>query len=489
MDYLRRAWLSVMRRKGKSFILFCVIFILGNVIAGAIAVQQSTQNVEKQMKATLGATATIVLDHEKIMKASQGGGVVIPPLSMEIINTIGARPDVEKFDYKIEGYLQVKALKMYTPPVQNGDISFGSSGMDMLTLQGTNLTEPLDFVEKKLHLTQGRYFSQQEITDGKYVAIISEKLAEANGLSVGDTLLVDGQITIPKADGSVETIKGTDYVLEIIGLFNPETLETKTENNQQENMSQLIFESELFNRLYLPNNTVKAINLSEFTLNKQLNPEAYQDMNESDLQYTTPQYMLTTPEAIEHFKREVQPLLPEFYKVSASTDAYDQVAGNMNKLGQIAKFVVVFAVITALIIISLVVVLFTRDRKHELGIYLSIGEHKSRVLLQIIVELLLIGTLAMMLSLVTGNILGKVISEALLSSDMLSQVNNAGQYVISSDINALRMNETDVLHAFEVQYTWSYMLSFLTTGIITILLSSMVPLVYILRLNPKKIMM
>ena len=124
MNYLRRAWLSVMRRKGKSLILFCVIFILGNVIAGAIAVQQSTQNVEKQMKATLGATATIVLDHEKIMKASQGGGVVIPPLSMETINAIGSRPDVDKFDYKIEGYLQVKALKMYTPPVQNGDISF-----------------------------------------------------------------------------------------------------------------------------------------------------------------------------------------------------------------------------------------------------------------------------------------------------------------------------------------------------------------------------
>lgn len=45
MNFWQRALKSVTRRKGKSFILFLVIFILGNVIAGAVAVQQSTMNV------------------------------------------------------------------------------------------------------------------------------------------------------------------------------------------------------------------------------------------------------------------------------------------------------------------------------------------------------------------------------------------------------------------------------------------------------------
>lgn len=50
MNYWNRALCSVTRRKGKSLILFAVIFVLGNVIAGSIAIQQSTQNVEKKLK-------------------------------------------------------------------------------------------------------------------------------------------------------------------------------------------------------------------------------------------------------------------------------------------------------------------------------------------------------------------------------------------------------------------------------------------------------
>ena len=38
MNHLKRAWLSVMRRKGKTLILLVVIFILGNIIAGAFSI-------------------------------------------------------------------------------------------------------------------------------------------------------------------------------------------------------------------------------------------------------------------------------------------------------------------------------------------------------------------------------------------------------------------------------------------------------------------
>lgn len=48
MNYWKRAKSSIFRSKGKSLILFAVIFVLGNVIAGAIAIQQSTANVEKK---------------------------------------------------------------------------------------------------------------------------------------------------------------------------------------------------------------------------------------------------------------------------------------------------------------------------------------------------------------------------------------------------------------------------------------------------------
>ena len=74
MNFWQRALKSVTRRKGKSFILFLVIFILGNVIAGAVAVQQSTMNVERETKrkwATLLQSSLIMSSLRKTIQENQ----------------------------------------------------------------------------------------------------------------------------------------------------------------------------------------------------------------------------------------------------------------------------------------------------------------------------------------------------------------------------------------------------------------------------------
>lgn len=91
-------------------------------------------------------------------------------------------------------------------------------------------------------------------------------------------------------------------------------------------------------------------------------------------------------------------------------------------MSQISGYVVLLAIGATLLIISLVVILFLRDRKHELGIYLSLGETRAKVMQQILIELLLISLIAMCLSLITGNFLGKMVSESLIASDAFSTV-------------------------------------------------------------------
>lgn len=81
----------------------------------------------------------------------------------------------------------------------------------------------------------------------------------------------------------------------------------------------------------------------------------------------------------------------------------------------------------SLLIISLIVLLFLRDRKHELGIYLSIGETRGKIIGQILVELLLISAIALLLSLVTGNLLADSISGSLFQMDWFT---NPEQYSV-----------------------------------------------------------
>ena len=488
MNYMKRAWLSVTRKRGKSAILFAVILILGNVIAGAIAVNQSTQNVEKQIKNQLGSLATIDIDHEALMENSEESASMeeIQPLPEELIKQIGERSEVKQYDYLREAMIAVENFKPYRFSPQEEDENVMNVGgmLSLIHLAGTNLLKPLDFEEGTVNLTQGRFFTEEEQRTGKRVGMISEELAQENGLAVGDTMVLDGQFIDYSSGEEPEKQKGNDYPIEIVGIFKNTNLEKANEKN--DNSSSSFFDDSPFNRVYMPNDAVKTIVEEERTGQQAAFPAT--DFG-SDEEFFTPQFILNQPEDAEQFKQEVTPLLPNGYKVNASTDEYDRVGTSMNRLSQISSYVVVIAVIASLIIISLIIVLFTRDRKYELGIYLSLGERRKYVFAQIVLELLLIGVSAMLISLVTGNMLGKMVSESLLSSSML-EANQAGVEQFFVGVAGVpKIDQATINEAFRVQYTLPYIIAFLVTGIVTILLSAVVPLLYILRLNPKKIML
>lgn len=109
MNYWNRALCSVTRRKGKSIILFAVIFILGNVIAGSIAIQQSSANVEKKIKNDLGAMVTVELDFDKMME--EGQSFSPGTLKEETIKQLGKSTYVKDFDYNVKTTLFVKKSK------------------------------------------------------------------------------------------------------------------------------------------------------------------------------------------------------------------------------------------------------------------------------------------------------------------------------------------------------------------------------------------
>ncbi|MBX9119758.1 ABC transporter permease [Enterococcus faecium] len=481
---MKRAWLSVTRKRGKSAILFAVILILGNVIAGAIAVNQSTQNVEKQIKNQLGSFATIEIDYEKLANSDGSASMEdIQSFPEELIKQIGERSEVKQYDYLREASIAVENFKPYRFSSKEDDDNVMIVGgmLSLIHLAGTNLLKPLDFEEDTVNLTQGRFFNEEEQRTGKRVGLISEELAQENGLTVGDTMVLDGQFVDYSSGMDPEKQKGNDYPIEIVGIFKNTSLEKA--DKKDDDPSSSFFDESPFNRIYMPNDAVKTIVEEERAGQQAAFPAT--DFG-SDEEFFTPQFILNQPEDAEQFKQEVTPLLPNGYKVNASTDEYDRVGTSMNRLSQISSYVVVIAVIASLIIISLIIVLFTRDRKYELGIYLSLGERRKYVFAQIVLELLLIGISAMLISLVTGNMLGKMVSESLLSSSML-EANQAG--VEQFFVGVPKIDQATINEAFRVQYTLSYIIAFLATGIVTILLSAVVPLLYILRLNPKKIML
>ncbi|MCB5954413.1 ABC transporter permease [Enterococcus sp. CWB-B31] len=497
MNFVKRALYSVARRKGKSILLFAVIFILGNVIAGAIAIQQSTQNVEKNIKKELGGLASIEIDYENNQDAFMSEDFKMEFLSEDLIKQVGESPYVKYYDYNITSWIETKTLKAATMEDFSNDESYITS--QGFNIKGSNLPGILDAEEKIINVTEGKTFTQEDITKGNNVVVISSKVAEKNGLSVGDQMIIDQIGTQYTEEGTMNEVFKIDIPVEIIGIFEPTTVELE-ENKGNDGSTATASDSEnqylsmeKMNTMYMPNKTVLEMNktYTEKYIEKVPEEAEFLTTNEDEYYYT-PVYVMNNADEVEAFKEETQPLLPELYTVRASTDQYDQIAGSMGSLSKISGYVVTIAVAAALLIISLVVLLFMRDRKHELGIYLSLGDKRGHVMGQIIIEMVIISGIALILSLLTGNFLGKVVSDALLNSDMLSTADTMMDgmvYYGGDSLGTTNLTNTDVMNSYKVEFSLGYIVTYLVVGMTTTLLSAVIPLLYILRLDPKKIMM
>lgn len=475
MNFLKRAFLSLVRRKGKSLILLVIIFILSNVMAGSIAIGQASNNVERTIKLQLGANASVELDWEEMQDWTEEQWNSLEYITPEMADKIGSLSYVKYYDYSSETYINSSTLTQYDPNMVEVPT------MSYFPIKGVQYAPILDIVNGNATLVNGRTFNETEITNADYVALISDKVAELNNIFVGDVIYLQNTFSIWKEDNTVEEIK-RDIALEVIGIFTP-----KVQQSDENNGGWIDYTP--FNRIYVPNGVVHAENR---WMNEQY-AIAYPDSNiKIDQIYITPTFVLNNPEDVESFRTEAKNLLPDYYKVTVSSDAYDSVAGPIKFIGSLSNIILYVAIGATILILSLVVILFLRDRKHELGIYLSLGESKSKVVGQILIEVVSIAIIAITLSLLTGNSIAESTSQSMmdLRNEITGNTDNGG--VIYRDMGYYPTNgvtEDDVLEAYKIEFSWDYVLILYGVGIGTVLLSSIAPMIYILRLKPKKIMM
>jgi putative ABC transport system permease protein len=213
--------------------------------------------------------------------------------------------------------------------------------------------------------------------------------------------------------------------------------------------------------------------------------------------YYTPIYLLKSTDDLESFEEAATALLPEYYKVLSAQSQYEQIAAPMEDIQQIMGAALVVAVIAALVIISLVVVLFLRDRRREFGIYLSLGARKPAIVGQVLIEVLVVAVVALGVALFTGSLISGGLSQQMIDSQLAAQGmgDSYGGVIYGSYVGGdagLFMGELsleDVVAGYQVGLNAPYVLSFLGLGLGSVILSCIVPLIYVLRLKPKKILM
>jgi len=170
---------------------------------------------------------------------------------------------------------------------------------------------------------------------------------------------------------------------------------------------------------------------------------------------------------------------------------------------------VVVITIAGATILTLIIMLSIRDRNQEIGILLSLGEKKNKIIAQFAVEILLILTLSLGASSLLGNGTSNIIANQLLASEISSE--NTSNQMGSNNMPGMpggggpggedrggnkffggmfgpNNSDVEVIDELDISVSSNDFMKMAAVGFTISIVATCVPAVTVMRLNPKNIL-
>ena len=427
MNFFNRALKYCWRQRLRSFLLLLTFTLLSTTVLIAISSEKAVEQGTKQIKETVGASVRIELDTnnqanygsaEDFGNGASGYTYNGDFITEKMVDKISKLEHVIGYNAKSsEGYWGVpKSFSPFPAMVTEG----------LATPYQAVLNSSLDtrFLNGTYKLEEGRHIK----ADDSYVALISKELADKNHLSVGDTIEF-----ITETDIDI-----TDTTFKIIGIFSG-----------TEGMSK------------------SAITPSDISANL-----GYIDMNSLSELYDSEGYDFLdvythTPEEAKELMETIKNL-PEgkgkTFTFHLNSEDFDLVSTPLSSFGSMVDTTVFVLTLIGVFIVVLLLVLWTRGRKKEIGILLAVGRSKVEIVGQFLTENILITFLSMIVS-------------AGLSITFADKI---GAYIIQKTGE----RATDLT----VSIATSDMVIVYSIGLVLVCFSTLVASYTVMRLNPKDIL-
>ncbi|MBJ7930651.1 MULTISPECIES: ABC transporter permease [Bacillus cereus group] len=473
MNFMKRAILSMKKRVGTSLILMAVFLIVTNLVLAGFTIQNASKKAADAARKKLGADVTLSLDFDKLgQQAQKTGEMPNPPkLNTKEADQLAKSKYVKDYNYISNTFGISDGLKLVGAS-EGEEEGKGKAGMAAVrggSSSGTEIDMNASFMiegVRKTALQESFKNGKSKIIDGKpiteqmkdqNVALMEKRFAELNNLKVGDKVKV-------QSGDKKETLE-----VEIIGIY---------ETNEQAMGQQAPPIMDPANKLYMPHSTMKKFEV---------------DQGISSIQVV---YFLKDPQNIEAFKKEAKKSKINFnyYKLDAHDSLYKQMIGPIENISSTSQMIIYIVSIAGAIILGLIIMLSIKGRRKEMGILLSIGEKKWKLMAQFVVEVVCIAILSFGLSITTGAKVSQYIGDNLLSSEVAtaSEETNTpqnGTVMMSGPGGNVQNQKEDPIDKIDVSVTGEDVGKMGGIGLAIAILATLLPALSILHLNPKQILL
>lgn len=470
---IKNAFLSIRKNIGKTILLFVIMVVITNLIIAGLSIQKASEKSMEQIRTSLGNDVTLTVNMKNMMGQREKGQAIDEirsSITTEMADQLKDLKHVESYNYTISTFVNSDSLNAVELTSSDGQFEIrrpedeATNNRGDFSISANTTMKYLDeFSEEQSSLIEGRLLSDED--SGSDNCVIETTLASDNDLAVGDTITFTTTL-------NEETLTKT---LTIVGIYEVND-STQMGGPQQNNP---------FNTIYTD------LSVGQY-------------FTGSDTNITSATYYLDDPENVEAFQnlaQEKSDIDFETYTLEANDRLYQQ---NINSLENTQSFATMFLIVVIVAgcgILCLVLILTIRNRYYEIGVFLSLGQTKIKIILQQLFEVLIIAVVALGLSLTTGkavsNVVGNMLESGVSDNEVRMEMPSSNEDMETSDTQSRgRMQAPSFNDAFEGPQNQELDVSLTPTTVgqlagITVaicVVSILIPSIYVLRLSPREIL-
>lgn len=434
MNYIKRAFLYIVNTKKDAIQIILIFTILSSLIMIAFSIRSAARISCKDIRRQLGSTVTLRYNTSFDTRNVSH----ITPEMADKLNGLKNTHDINRITMSFANAADFEPFSggIKLPTLDNSS----NPQRDVYTYGATNTEKLTEFKNGSSKLLRGRHIVVSD--SGHPVVMIEKALAEKNNLQPGDT------ITLKAVDRKVG-----EYQLTIVGIYESTSKGT------------LAFASPALqkeNKLYLTPESVYKLSGEE----------------RLDQIIVTLDDPLYTDEFIKEAKHAIR--IPSNCILDANDAVYHRLAGPLDNLMLLCSIIAIVVAIAGIAILTLIVMLSIKERKYEIGILLSLGEVKAKILAQLVIEMLFPVIIAISLAIGISYSVSQNIGDKVLQSQINRSENRNANEEASDEIAIEKIN---------VQPAPGDIAALYMSGILITFISAVVPSLLIVRYNPKEILL
>ena len=415
MSIFNRAYLYIIRKKVRSSILFFIVTLISLFLLSGSILNTTVGTISKNLYKDVNFGFTI----ESIDKSNK-------EIEKDTLKKINEVAGVNQ-----ENYLYAKPVNVVDKKVvqENQNITITEemkNKSNLVMMNGiTSTKNNIDFKSEVLKLEKGRHIEEND----QNKILVHEKFASINNLNLSDKI---------KLEQNGKTVE-----FEVVGIFSGE------KTNNFEGLSSDFIENTVYTDY---NSSQKLLDYS------------------SNNKVTSVEYGVNNPIELDDIIKNVESLGINNISVSKSNKNYELVTSSVESITKLTNMIRIGGVIVGVVILSLVLMFWIRERLYEIGVLLSLGISKINLILQFVVETLMVTIFGFLSALGLEFILLKY-----LSSNITKVFSEDLPKIISDELTKISINGSNIIGVIIVMIT-------------IVIISVVVALLPILKTKPKKIL-